>query len=137
MSAIAHLRGLPIVLSKQDVYPESLIAQQRIRGSSRMAALLDVSGETEWIARAANPLIVISNRFADIYRKDRGVNAGSTCMSFEIWTHAYIPEVSVEEQRQFRHERSILDDEFVLAYGGNIGVAAGCRDADRVFSPFD
>ena len=75
------------------------------------------------IARAANALVVISNRFADIYRKDRGVNADRVHV-IPNWTDA-IHEVGIDEQRQFRHERSIPDGGFLLAYGGNIGVAAG------------
>lgn len=121
VSAIAHLRGIPIVLSRQDIYPESLIAQQRIQSDSWMARwMFWLDGV---ISRAASALIVISDRFADTYRNNRAVIADRVHI-VPNWTDA--ASVAIDyEWRRFRHEHNIPGDGFLLVYGGNIGVAAG------------
>ena len=129
VSAIAHLRGIPIVLSKQDIYPESLIAQQRIQSDGRMARwMFWLDGV---IARAASALIVISNRFADTYRNDRAVIADRVHV-VPNWTDT--TSVAIDgEWRRFRREHDVPDDGFLLVYGGNIGAAAGVETLIRSF----
>lgn len=118
--AIARLRGLPIVLSRQDIYPESLIAQQRIHEDSWIARwMFWLDGA---IARRASALVVISERFADVYHNNRAVTAERVHI---VPNWADVGSVVTEDAwRQFRREHNIPDDGFLLVYGGNIGVAA-------------
>ena len=129
VSAIAHLRGIPIVLSKQDIYPESLVAQQRIKNDSwlvRWMVWLDGI-----IARAAKALIVISDRFADIYRQGRSVDSNRIHI-VPNWTDT-VSEAAEDDWRRFRRSQGVPDDACLLVYGGNIGVAAGVETLIRAF----
>lgn len=118
---ICKLRRIPLVISVQDVYPESLGAQQRIRDDGVVARWM------RWldgvIARGAQAVLVISERFARIYRDSRKVAAAHVHV-----VPNWIDEDSLVLHGQPEHLRDaegIPRDAFVLAYGGNIGVAAG------------
>src|ERR1700677_4544184 len=69
-SAAASLRGIPVVMSIQDAYPESLSQQERIVPQSLLFRVL------RWldsrIAHSAKALIVVSDRCREAYKVDRG-----------------------------------------------------------------
>src|ERR1039457_2428134 len=72
-AVVALSRRIPIVVSVQDVYPESLFTLGRLRKESILARLLrflDVR-----IANLASDVVVISRRLERIYSSDRGVPA--------------------------------------------------------------
>jgi len=125
----ARLRGIPVVLSVQDVYPESLSAQGRLSETHPLYKIL------KWIdrriARSCRALIVISDRFAEIYRNDRGVPAQQVHV-IPNWVDPQ--EISLLPQDQFRKRCGIPREAFVYVYGGNIGVAAGVEVAIEAFS---
>src|ERR1700761_3098429 len=73
VSAAAWLRGIPVAMSVQDVYPESLSQQNRIASQSLLFKIL--RGLDTKIARSAKALIVISEQFRETYTLDRGVPA--------------------------------------------------------------
>ena len=73
VSAAAWLRGIPVAMSIQDVYPESLSQQKRIAPQSLLFRIL--RGLDTRIAHSAKALIVISDRFRETYTLDRGVPA--------------------------------------------------------------
>jgi colanic acid biosynthesis glycosyl transferase WcaI len=119
--AIARMRGIPLVISIQDVYPESLIAQQRIQANSWAARVMRwVDG---LITRGCQGVIVISEHFETIYRNSRGVEADRVHVVPNWVDEGAI--VSDGHPDEFRAEHSIPSDAFVAVYGGNIGVAAG------------
>ncbi|MEA2491720.1 MAG: hypothetical protein QOH21_3512, partial [Acidobacteriota bacterium] len=117
---VARLKGIPFVISVQDVYPESLFVQRR-RGAAAIGRVLRAIDR--WSARGAAAMNVLSDHFAAIYRDDRGVEA-SRIHVVPNW----VAESSVLPDREgglaFRRARGIPEDAFVVAYGGNIGVAA-------------
>jgi glycosyltransferase involved in cell wall biosynthesis len=76
-------------------------------------------------------LIVISDRFAEIYRNDRGVPAQRVYV-IPNWVDPQ--EISLLPRDQFRTRSGIPRDAFVYIYGGNIGVAAGVEAAIEAFS---
>lgn len=133
LSLVAGLRRVPLALSVQDVYPESLVAQGRLRGQHLFVRLLRMLDG--WIARRANAVIVLSERFAQVYRKERGVPAERIHV-----VPNWIDESMLEPEAApggFREEKGIPDQAFLLVYGGNIGVAAGVETVIDSFQWLD
>jgi glycosyltransferase involved in cell wall biosynthesis len=117
---IAKLRRIPLVISIQDVYPEALVAQMRIRENSLLARLMRwVDGI---IARHSSHVIVISDHFAEIYRDQRCVPAHRLSV-VPNWIDSNLIDANVSRQA-FRKRKGIAENAFLLVYGGNIGVAA-------------
>lgn len=122
LAAVARLRGIPLVISVQDVYPESLVSQGRIRPEGRIVRLL--RSIDRLIVRSCRAVIVISESFADIYRSDRGVPSERLHV-VPNWVDAGSVEPDSDLGRRYRSQRGLLPDAFVVAYGGNVGAAAG------------
>jgi colanic acid biosynthesis glycosyl transferase WcaI len=118
---IAWLRRIPVVLSVQDVYPEVLIVQQRTMENSRLARLM------RWIdgviARRSAHVVVISQRFAEIYRQQRRVPPDRLSL-IPNWIDGSQIDVGVDGSA-YRQKLGIDETDFLLVYGGNVGVAAG------------
>jgi glycosyltransferase involved in cell wall biosynthesis len=135
LAIVAWLRHVPTVISVQDVYPESLVAQQR-RRISRLAvrALSRLDG---LIARSARAVVVISERFARLYREGRKVSPARLHVvpnwvdgaPFETASRGEAP--SSGEDAGIRLKLSIPSHAFVVAYGGNLSVASGVETLVR------
>jgi glycosyltransferase involved in cell wall biosynthesis len=120
---VASLRRIPLVISIQDVYPESLLSQGRMKeGDLIYKILLSID---RWIAKGCQTIIPISERFAGVYRVNRGISA-ERIKVIPNWMDkdSVIPGSKLE----YRKEKGIPEDAFVLVYGGNIGMAAGVRN---------
>lgn len=118
---ISRLRRVPDVISIQDLYPESLRAQERISEHGLIYRLF------MWmdglIARSAEGVVVISERFAEAYRKLRRVDERKVHV---IPNWASVDEIQLDVKAdEYRHRLGIPRDAFVCVYGGNIGVASG------------
>lgn len=117
---IASIKRIPLIISVQDVYPESLIVQRRIANSGLLVQVL--SHIDYWIAKGSSRVITIANVFSDIYKNTRQVE------KYKIFT---IPnwvdknKLELVSKKIFREEVGISLDAVVIGYGGNIGVAAG------------
>lgn len=117
-----RLRGIPLVLSVQDLYPESLLAQKRgIEKNSWMFSLL------RWLdlqtARNCAGLIVISETFKDVYVHDRGISADKIAV-IPNWIDD--SQITIDPLRdEIRKMHNVPTDAFLVIYGGNIGTAAG------------
>jgi glycosyltransferase involved in cell wall biosynthesis len=121
LALVAHLRRLPLVLSVQDVYPESLEVQGRIRTGGPVAnALRRLDGR---IALSARAVVVISSRLAALYQATRGVPA-SALHVVANWGDGALQGDDAEGAR-WRASLGIPNDVFLLVYGGNIASAAG------------
>lgn len=121
ISIIANIRHIPLVISVQDVYPEAMFAQQRINHNSLISKLM------RWIdgliARNSAHVIVISKNFAEIYRHQRQVP--STRLSvIPNWIDGGQIDTS-SDGSAYREKLGIGGTDFLLVYGGNVGVAAG------------
>jgi glycosyltransferase involved in cell wall biosynthesis len=121
LALVAHLRRILLVISVQDVYPESLSAQGRLSAQSRLARLLRRVDRA--IAHSSRSVIVISERFAQLYRDDRGIPVESVHVVPNWGDEGLV--VPDQDGAQLRAEAGIREDAFLLVYGGNIGVAAG------------
>lgn len=118
---VAKLRRIPIVISVQDVYPESLLVQKRFdaeRWIIRLMRLWDAI-----IARNSDALIVISKQLAELYRKTRQAPSEQMHVVYNWGTAS--PTASLKEIEEFRISKGIPLDQPLGVYGGNVAFAAG------------
>lgn len=130
VSIAARLRGIPVAMSIQDIYPESLAMQKRIAAGSLLYRIL------RWIdtriAESAKALIVISDRFRETYILDRGVPADRIHV-VQNWGETSAVNVDARGAHALRQKYGIPDQATLAVYGGNIGAAAGVETAVRAF----
>jgi len=121
VNLVAHLRRIPMVISVQDVYPESLVSQRRLGANHlliRAMRWLD-----QMIARNCQEIIVISESFASVYRNRRHIPTDRVHYVPNWGDHtAIIP--GDERASFFRASHNIPEHAFVVMYGGNVGMAA-------------
>jgi glycosyltransferase involved in cell wall biosynthesis len=120
LAAVARLRRIPLVISVQDMYPESLVSQGRLSAQSRPARWLRRLDRA--ISRSSRNVIVISEYFARQYRDDRQVPVENVHL-----VPNWVDEQQIrpdEGGEPVRAEAGIREGAFLLAYGGNIGAAA-------------
>lgn len=123
---VARIRGVPIVFSIQDIYPESLVSQGRLSEDSPLArALRALDGV---LMRSAAALVVISSRFRDIYATTRRV-PGERITLVHNWVARDL--ISPVRRGTARGVLNLDPDGFLVVYGGNIGVAAGVETVVR------
>lgn len=121
----ARLRRIPLVLTIQDVYPESLAAQGRlVEGERLYRAMLRLD---RWLARQAEKLVVISQRFRRIYEEERGIPQEK----LEVVYNWMDPELlaPVVGENPLRQRLGISREAFLFVAGGNISRAAGVETA--------
>lgn len=119
---VCKLRRIPLVLSVQDLYPESLFVQKRgFEKKSRLYTLL------RWldtqIARNCAGLIVISEQFKETYISDRRIPENKITVIPNWIDASQIIINSASDDIRKKHD--IPADAFLAVYGGNIGTAAG------------
>lgn len=130
LSLIARLRKIPLVISIQDVYPESIVSQRRLSANGLLVRALQwIDG---WIARQSQAIIVISESFAKIYRDSRGIESKKLHVVPNWVDHRTIFQ-NANPAVGFREAQSIPRDAFVVTYGGNIGMAAGTETLVEAF----
>ncbi len=119
---VAQMRRIPIVINVQDIYPDSLVSQQRIRANGWLARWM------RWVDRAivrrCREVIVISEYFATIYSSDRGVSPERLHV-VPNWMDKQLGVSDDGHGHQFRTIKKIPLNAFLVIYGGNIGIAAG------------
>ncbi len=123
-SWIAKARRVPVVLSVQDIYPESLIALKKLNPSSRWARVL------RWldsgIARIASAVVVLSESAEEIYSRDRGVSPVKV-HRIANWRASEAP-ATVEVAQKQRDVREIGTDAFLVVFAGNVAAACGIEN---------
>ncbi len=130
LAAAARCRGVPLITSVQDLYPESLAAQGRLSPDSRLArALRRLDG---WVARRSRAVLPVARRFAEVYRTDRGVPAARV-RYMPNWLDARAWSADPAAGRAARAARGIPQDALLLVYAGNVGVAAGVETVIAAF----
>lgn len=134
MSVVARLRRIPYIIRVVDLYPESIVAQGRLgRNHWAIRLMRQIDG---WIAEGAKHVIVLTNSFAQVYQHDRKIPQNQITI-IPDWVEDDLDCVDVNEAKEIRRRFKISDNEFLVAYGGNISVAAGvdtlvkaCTSAD-------
>jgi colanic acid biosynthesis glycosyl transferase WcaI len=131
LAAIAgRLRNVPIILSIQDVYPDSLVAQGRIGNNSICARFLRrIDGA---VARQAAAVIALSETFAEIYRISRQVRAQRVHVVPNWIDPKALPEILSNDDLRSRF--GIPREAFLVVYSGNVGVAAGVETVISAFA---
>ncbi len=127
--AIAKWRNIPVVLSVQDLYPESLAVQGRIAKKSMLYRFL--FGLDARIARSVRKVIAISSDFIDPLIRGRRVTAESV-MLVRNWDAPYALEEDTERDIRVRHR--IPREAVLFVYAGNIGPASGAETLVEAFS---
>ncbi len=120
ISIVAGLRRIPVVLSIQDLYPESLVAQGRMREDNLIIRLMYWLDRK--IAQRAAEVIVISKRFAEVYINSRRIKRDRIHVIPNWIRHSEKVEM---DPGGFRGSVDLTREEFVFLYGGNIGAASG------------
>jgi colanic acid biosynthesis glycosyl transferase WcaI len=131
LALAARLMGIPLVLSIQDIYPESLVAQGRLKETNVFYRFLRrVDG---LIARSADAVVVIAESFWKIYVRDRGVDpARVEVIPNWVETKAIIPDSP--GCLELREKHGIPSSAFVVGYGGNVGAASGVEGVVSAFT---
>jgi colanic acid biosynthesis glycosyl transferase WcaI len=130
MALVARLWRVPLVTIVQDVYPESLVSQQRLRADSVPARLMRRIDRS--IARSSRQVIALSTFFLDLYRTDRQVPTDRLHL-VRNWIDGQRVRPDDQRAAEVRERLGIPHDAVVMAYGGNIGVAAGVETVIESF----
>lgn len=130
---VARLRRSVLVVSVQDIYPESLLSQRRRGSGAAAGALLAID---RWVVRAAAAVIVIAERFGEHYRRTRGVDAARLHL-VPNWLASDGTEEIAGAAAACRARHGIPSDAFLLTYGGNVGAAAGVETVIEAFRELD
>ncbi len=131
---VSRIRSVPMVISVQDVYPESLIAQGRIRADSWLAQLL--MKIDRYVAQRCHSIIVISESFASIYRDRRGI-LSERLHVVPNWIDEQSIIVDDARAVDLRAVLNIPPESVLMVYGGNIGTAAGVETVIESFQYLD
>ena len=127
---VSRLRKIPMVISVQDVYPESMVSQKRIRADGLLARWMYWVDKR--ITRGCQAVIVISESFAAIYSNERGV-VPERLHVIPNWVDNKSVTPDDDRANEFRANRNIPYDAFVIVYGGNVGAAAGVETVIESF----
>lgn len=130
---VSRLRRIPLVISVQDLYPESLTSQRR-PGSGLMARVM--MALDRWIVRGAAAVVAISDRFAEHYRRTRRIEA-SRLHVVRNWLPSANAEAPAGAGDACRARHGIRRDAFLLVYGGNVGVSASVETVVEAFRHLD
>jgi colanic acid biosynthesis glycosyl transferase WcaI len=131
VAVVARLRRIPLVISVQDVYPECLSIHGRISGTSVAARVLRQIDR--WNAHSAKELIVLSDRFRELYQHSREVPA-SHLHVIQNWGERSSIVIDEPACQAYRRGQGIPQNAFVLTYAGNIGPAAGVEGLLEAFA---
>ncbi len=122
LALVCRVRHIPLILSVQDVYPESLATLGRI--GNRRSWLVRLF---RWIDRMAKQsaaaTVVISDKFRQIYVQDRGI-AQHKIHVIPNWINEN--DVRIDAGGSWvRTNHNIPHGAFLVMYAGNIGAACG------------
>jgi colanic acid biosynthesis glycosyl transferase WcaI len=130
LALVCWLRCVPLILSVQDIYPESLSIQSRI-GSARGGLFRFLRWIDQKTKQNSAGIVVISEKFKRIYVKNRRVPAEKLHV-IPNW----IDEQQVEINPELNHVRcshNIPDDAFLVMYAGNVSAASGLDTVIKAF----
>lgn len=130
ITLIARLRGVAVILSIQDVYPESLVSLGRLPSKSRVSHALRFIDTL--VARQARTLVAVSQRIASIYLTDRGIPEGHMRV-IPNWNEVpALPDIDLSER--YRAGAGIPQDAFLFLFAGNVAAASGIEAVIPIFA---
>jgi len=128
---VCWIRRIPLVLSVQDIYPESLLVQNRLDNQRswifKFLKMIDTC-----IAKNSAAVIVISDQFREMYLRERKLPAGRVHV-VPNWIDEN--ELMVDPPNNpIRAQHDIPEDAFLAVFGGNVGAAAGADGLIQAFT---
>jgi colanic acid biosynthesis glycosyl transferase WcaI len=131
---VTRLRGVPLVLSIQDVYPESLVSQGRTGERNVLFRVLRWADQR--ITQAVTDVVTISDRFRDIYVQNRGV-AATNVHVVQNWGERNVLHTDTQQTAAFRRKLGIPENAFLAVYAGNVGAASGAEGLVDAFATLE
>jgi len=128
---ICKIRRIPLVLSVQDVYPEALLAQKRIRDEQSWIFKL-LRWMDSFTTRNSAAVIVISDQFRDVYLRGRKLPPGKVHV-VPNWVNENGLIVD-PPNNPVRSQHKIPEHAFLVVCAGNIGKAANVDSVVKVFA---
>lgn len=128
--ALARLRNVPIVISVQDMYPEQLIAQNRIEANSWIARA--ILWAERHITNHAAAIVLISESLTHSYQVTRQAPP-SRIYVIPNWVDSVSITPDDPESAVVRTRYAIPQDAFAAIYGGNVAFAAGVETVVEAF----
>lgn len=128
LSLACKIRGFKLLLSIQDLYPESLEMQGKISRSGLAYKLL--LWVDKYSSRTANHLIVISESFKQAYVEQRFIaeNKISVVKNWQKSENYITVDKELAKEKLSSLLGVDLTEHFIFVYGGNVGVASGVVD---------
>jgi colanic acid biosynthesis glycosyl transferase WcaI len=130
LALVCQLRGIPFVTRVQDLYPESLLVQDRLEDRSawlfRLLRWIDMK-----IKQSSAGVIVISESFRKVYLQDRHIPSDKIHL-IPNWIDENYLQIN-PTGNNIRSSHRIPEDAFLVMYAGNVGAAAG---VDTVITAF-
>lgn len=127
---VARLRGIRVLRSIQDIYPETLSSQKRVSKKGFLYWLIGIFERYNY--KKANANITISEKMGAVL-SDRYPDLESALI-VPNW-HS-LPTQSKKEFDRSQIESSLTSDDFVFLYGGNISTASNIVGLLTEFSVF-
>jgi colanic acid biosynthesis glycosyl transferase WcaI len=122
----SKIKKYKVVISVQDLYPESLVAQRRISSNSPIVAMFIFFDK--WIVKNCEHIIVLSEWFESVYVKSRLVKKSKISV-IKNWVKdddiLQIERLSARLDVERYIDHSFDKDDTICIYGGNIGTASG------------
>jgi colanic acid biosynthesis glycosyl transferase WcaI len=122
ISLVARIKKIAYILRITDLYPESIVSQKRLKAGHFLYRVMHRIDR--WIAEGAFHVAVLTEYFSRVYIHDRKIPANKVSV-IPDWADGEIDCCECEKSALVRKQFSIQEDSFLIAYGGNIGVAAG------------
>lgn len=129
VAVIAWIRRVPLVTTIQDLYPESLLSQRRFGATVLCPALIALDRR---ILRRANAAIAVSEGLAAHCRLARGGDPHRIHV-VPNWLPPLATAHSPGAKQALRDLYGVPRDAFLVAYGGNVGMAARVETLVRAF----
>lgn len=117
----AERRGVPVVLSVMDVYPESLL--EKLPRALRTAIGWPLLAVDRWTARRAAMVVVISEYMRRLYAQVRNVPSDRLAL-VRVWQDERRFEVMPAHTEACRRY-GVRNDRFTFLFLGNVGPVAG------------
>jgi len=124
ITMIAAIRRIPVVLSIQDLYPEALFEQNRLKSNSPVIKVLQIVEKK--MVNLCSHVIAISERFSKVLVEQRLLPKERVTV-VPNWIDVSKLNFDVEYE-SFRSAHGVTADEQLLVYGGNVGRAAGVEN---------
>jgi len=122
----SKIKKYKVVISVQDLYPESLVTQGRISENGIIAKMFIFFDK--WIAKNCDHIIVLSEWFESVYVKSRLVKKSKISV-IKNWVKSddilQIERLSVRSDIERHIGHSFDKGDTICIYGGNIGTASG------------